>query len=297
MSFNDEKEQSLFTAVLRAGNAPAQAGAIGILRRILRRVWEAFPKARVRVRLDGGFADPQLLDVLDDVGVESVVAMGKNAVLERLAEPEMQEARRLSQQSGKTEHVYGEGRYRAGSWRRERSVIFKAEVVRAEGKERKDNPRFVITNLKQNPQWIYERIYCARGEIENRIKELHVGLEIDRTRCTSFWANQFRVLMTAAAYALLQEIRLRASYTACARAQTYDQKPRRRLWELIGRNNQHGFRGINNQPGGEPKICHEATNALDITRGAPAIADMDQSPEQRIRRGPSWMVPAVPSRS
>ena len=226
MSFNDEKEQYLFTAVLRPGNAPTQAGAIGILQRILEGVWKAFPKARVRVRLDGGFADPQLLDFLDDVGVESVVAMGKNAVLERLAEPEMQEARRLSQRSGETEHVYGEGRYRAKSWRRERRVIFKAEVVRAEGKEPKDNPRFVITNLKQRPQWIYEQIYCARGEIENRIKELHVGLEIDRTSCTSFWANQFRVLMTAAAYVLLQELRLRASRTACARAQVWTLRER-----------------------------------------------------------------------
>ena len=72
--------------------------------------------------------------------------------------------------------------------------------------------------MKQGPQWIYEHVYCQRGDIKNRIKELH-DLEIDRTSCTSFWANQFRVLLTAAAYVLMQELRLRAAGTARARAQ------------------------------------------------------------------------------
>ena len=90
--------------------------------------------------------------------------------------------------------------------------------TRAPGKDPKDNPRFVITNMKQGPQWIYEHVYCQRGDIENRIKELH-DLEIDRTSCSRFWANQFRVLLTAAAYVLLQELRLRAAGTDCARAQ------------------------------------------------------------------------------
>jgi hypothetical protein len=220
LSFNDEREQYLFTAVLRPGNAPAKAGAVGILRRILERVRRAFPKARLRVRLDGGFADPELLGFLDaQPDIEYVVAMGKNAVLNRLAEPEMKQARKLSEASGKTEHVYGEARYAADTWSKKRRIIFKAEVVRQPGKEPKDNPRFVITNMKQNGQWIYEQVYCQRGDVENRIKELHHGLEIDRTSCSKFWANQLRVLMTAAAYVLMQELRLRAARTACARAQ------------------------------------------------------------------------------
>ena len=226
VSFNGEQEQYLVTAVLRPGNAPASAGATGILWRLLKRLWEAFPKARVRVRLDGGFAEPQVLAFLDAMGVEYVVAMAKNAVLNRLAEPQMEEARQLSQESGQTEHVYGEGRYAAQSWATERRVIFKAEVVRHEEKDPKDNPRFVITNLKHNPQWIYEQVYCARGDIENRLKELHQGLEIDRTSCTKFWANQFRVWMTAAAYVLMQELRLRAARTECARAQVWTLRER-----------------------------------------------------------------------
>jgi len=160
------------------------------------------------------------------MGVEYVVAMAKNAVLSRLAESKMEEARKRSESSGKTEHVYGETRYAAASWSSERRVIFKAEVVRQEGKQPKDNPRFVNTNLKQSPRRIYEHVYSERGKIENRIKKLHEGLEIDRTSCTKFLANQFRVLMTAAAYVLMQELRLRAARTACARAQVWTLRER-----------------------------------------------------------------------
>src|SRR5437016_5426615 len=96
---------------------------------------------------------------------------------------------------------------------------YKAEVVRHPNRDAKDNPRFVVTNMKQSPQWLYEQVYCQRGDLENRIKELHYGMEIGRTSCSSFWANQFRVLMTAAAYVLMQELRLRLTRTDCARAQ------------------------------------------------------------------------------
>lgn len=97
--------------------------------------------------------------------------------------------------------------------------MIKAEVVRLEGRTPKDNPRFVVTNLTRSPQHVYETVYCARGEIENRIKELHHGLEIDRTSCTRFTANQLRVFLTAAAYVLMQELRLGAACTGHARAQ------------------------------------------------------------------------------
>ncbi len=220
LSFNDEAEQYLVTAVLRPGNAAGARGAVGLLRRLLARVAGAFPRAVIRVRLDGAFATPQVLAFLDrQPGLEYTVNMASNAVLHRRAERAMRRARRLSRQSGQTEQVYGECRYQARKWPHRRRVIFKAEVVRHPGREPRDNPRFVVTNLQQSPQWIYERVYCQRGEIENRIKELHNEMEIGRTSCSSFWANQFRVLLTAAAYVLLQELRLRLKRTDCARAQ------------------------------------------------------------------------------
>jgi len=225
VTFNDEPDQYLCAAVLRPGNVTAAAGAVGILRRLMVLIRGSFPKARIRVRLDGGFANPELLTFLDaESGVEYVVAMASNAVLNRKAEEAMQIARVLAGLTDQTEHVYCEASYAAGTWKQERRVIIKAEVVRADDKAPKDNLRFVITNMKQTPQWLYEQVYCQHGEIENRIKELHV-LEIDRTSCSRFWANQFRVL-TAAAYVLMQELRLQAALTDCARAQVWTLRER-----------------------------------------------------------------------
>src|SRR6201997_4881219 len=226
VSFNEEAEQYLCAAVLRPGNVTAAVGAVGLLRRLIRIIRGCFPGVTIRVRLDGGFASPAVLEFLDAQSkLEYVVAMAKNAVLKRIAAPGIRRARKLSESSGKTEHIYGEVNYAAGKWPDRRRVVIKAEVVRAPEKDPKDNPRFVITNMRQSPQWIYERVYCQRGDIENRIKELH-DLEMDRTSCTSFWANQFRVLFTAAAYVLMQELRLRAAGTACARAQVHTLRER-----------------------------------------------------------------------
>ena len=219
IQFDAEPEQYLFTCVLRPGNAPAKLGAIGILARVIERLRAAFPKAGLLVRLDGGFACPEILDFLEAQRVDYVVAMAGNAVLDRMCEHWMQDVRGLSAISGKTEQVYGEVRYAAKSWSCERRVIVKAEVVRLPDREPRDNARFVITNLPVKPQQLYEDIYCQRAHIELRIKELHHGLEIDRTSCTRFWANQLRVLLTAAAYVLMQELRARAAGTDCARAQ------------------------------------------------------------------------------
>ena len=131
----------------------------------------------------------------------------------------MQVARAQSEVGGETAHVYTDTRYAARTWDHERRVVIKAEVVRLGDREPRDNPRFVVTNLRQTPRFIYEKVYCARGDIENRIKELLDGLQIDRTSCCLFSANQLRVFLTAAAYVLMQELRLRAARTACARSQ------------------------------------------------------------------------------
>lgn len=219
LSFNDEAEQYLFAYVLRPGNAGAAVGAIGILSRLLPRLRAVFPRARLRVRLDGGFAAPQIFEFLEREHLEYVVAMAKNKVLERRAARPMGSARRLSRESGQTAHLYSETRYAAGTWEQRRRVVIKAEVVRHPGREPKDNPRFVVTNLRHSPRHLYEKIYCARGDIENRIKELHHGLEIDRTSCSRFLANQLRGLLTAAAYVLYQELRLCAARSALRRAQ------------------------------------------------------------------------------
>jgi hypothetical protein len=186
---------------------------------VFARLRVAFPKAQLRVRLDGGFAGAQMFDFLEAERVEYVVAMAGNSVLDRLAEPWMKRARARSAQTEQTAHVYAECRYAAKTWGVKRRVIIKAEVVRLGDCHPRDNARYVVTNMSAGPQHIYEAIYCQRAEIENRIKELHHGLEIDRTSCTCFWANQLRALLTAAAYVLMQELRAAAAGTGCARAQ------------------------------------------------------------------------------
>jgi hypothetical protein len=142
VTFNDEAEQYLCAAVLRPGNVTAAAGAVGIVRRLMALVRNWFPKVRIRVRLDGGFRNPELLAFLDsESGVEYVVAIASNAVLNRKAEEAMQYAGVLAGLTNQTEHVYSEARYAARSWKRERRVILKAEVVCTEEKAPKDSVR------------------------------------------------------------------------------------------------------------------------------------------------------------
>ena len=218
VTFNDEPAQFAVAAILRPGKAPASLGARGILRALLRKLRAAFPRATFRVRLDGGFASPKMFLFLEREEVEYVVAMASNRRLEKRAQRLMGKARVRSRQTGETAHLYGETRYAAKSWVRKRRVILKAEVVRHPGRAPKNNPRFVVTNLPHKPATVYT-IYCQRGDVENRLKELHHGLEMDRTSCSKFRANQFRVLLALAAYILFQELRRRAGKTACAEAQ------------------------------------------------------------------------------
>ncbi len=218
VTFNAEPEQYAVAAVLRPGNAPARRGALGLLRRLFRQLREAFRSPVLRVRLDGGFASNALFDFLEAAGVEYVVGMASNARLEKRIRRLLGNARMRAKASGRTEHLYGETRYAAKKWSHKRRVVMKAEVVRHPGRDPKNNPRFVVTSLADDPETVY-RIYCQRGDMENRLKELHHGLEMDRTSCSRFLANQFRVLLTLAAYILFQELQRRARGTACADAQ------------------------------------------------------------------------------
>jgi hypothetical protein len=218
LTFNDEAEPYVVAIVLRPGNSPATRGARGLLRTLGRHLRRAFPRAALRVRVDGGFAGNEWLECLETQCVECVVGLASNTRLVRRAGRLLGEAYGLSKYSGRTEHVYGETGYAARSWSHRRRVIIKAEVVRLPGRDPKCNPRFVVTNLGDTPATVYA-IYCQRGEMENRLKELHNGLALGRTSCSRFWANQFRVLLTTAAYVLLQELRRQAHGTDCASAQ------------------------------------------------------------------------------
>ena len=216
LSVDGHAEQHLFHARLRPGVAKEARGTIALLRRTVERLRRAFKKARIRARLDAGFAYPQIFEVLEELKVEYIVAMGENSTLSSRAATHMHAARYLTERFGSTTTLFGETRYQTRSWKRERRVIFKAEVLHAEGKAPRDNARFVVTNLRHKPERVWE-IYCKRGDSENRIKELKRDLEIDRTSCTSFLASQARVLLAATAYVLYQELRASLQGTALER--------------------------------------------------------------------------------
>jgi len=218
LSVDDDPEQYLFHARLRPGVSREARCTPALLRRTVESLRKAFKKARIRVRLDAGFAHPRIFATLDELKVEYVVGMPENSVLARSADRHMHAAQVLTERFGSTTTFFGDDSYSARSWDRDRRVVFKAEVVHAEGKAPRRNARFVITNLRHKPGRVWE-IYCQRGDSENRIKELKNDLEIDRTSCTGYVANQFRVTMTAVAYVLFQELRTSLRSTELERAQ------------------------------------------------------------------------------
>lgn len=220
IQFNSEPDQYVFTALLRPGNAPDKKGAAGVLKRVIPKLMAAFPGAEIQVRLDGGFANEEILALLETwKGLKYAVNMPKNSILVNRAAKWMKKARRKSKATGRAARTYGEFRYAARTWAGKRRIIAKAEVVVCPDREPRDNARFLVTNMAGSPREVYEHFYCMRGDTENRIKELKQSLALDRTSCTKFAANQLRVFLSAAAFALVQEIRRCASGTSYARAQ------------------------------------------------------------------------------
>lgn len=206
ITFDEEPTQHLVGAALRRGKAHPTHWAPCMIRRLVTMLRAAWPKARLRVRLDGGYATPDLLDWLEYLRVQYLLGMPGNERLDRIAEPLMKQARAEQKRTDQTARRFGECRYATRSWPHERRIIIKAEVTVIHGREPRDNRRYVVTNLRHRPENVY-RLYRQRGDIENRIKELLDGVDLGRTSCTSFLANSFRVLLSAAAYMLIQVLR------------------------------------------------------------------------------------------
>ena len=207
ISIDDEPEQHLFHARLRPGTVRCYRTLIPTLRRTVAEVRRRFPRARIQARMDAGFYHPRVIEVLEELGVVYAIGIAKNATLKRLSADLMDMSRTVAEQHNVTETLFGEGAYKARSWKAERRIVFKAEVLHYRGRKLKDNERYLVTNrTRMRPENVYAW-YCGRGDSENRIKELKRDLAIDRTSCSKFAANQFRVLMTAAAFVLFQELR------------------------------------------------------------------------------------------
>ncbi|MHC4433527.1 MAG: IS1380 family transposase [Planctomycetota bacterium] len=192
----------LLVSYLRPSKIDAAKHSRAILKLLVQRLRQAWPQVRIIVRADSGFCRWRLLRWCDRHDVGYVIGLAKNAVLLRQAQPWSEQVRRQYEVTGEKQRFFADIRYAAQTWDHRRRVIVKAEHM-AQG----SNTRFVVTNLQDNAQSLYEDRYCQRGDMENRIKEQQLYLFADRTSCHNFLANQFRLMLSSAAYILVETLR------------------------------------------------------------------------------------------
>lgn len=246
----------VLSAKLRSANQDASAGSWKQLAPIIARLRAQWPEVRIILRADSGFCREGLLLWCEQNRVDYVFGLARNKALRRLIDEPMQQAGQLLRETGKPGRVFAEFQYRTVSktWSRERRVVAKAEQI--EGKE---NPRFLVTSLGQerwDAQSLYEKLYCARGEMENRIKD-QMSLFAGRMSTESFRGNQLRLYLSTFAYCLLQGLkRLALQGTELDKAQPQTLRLRllkiaavvkvtaRRIWVTLPRSYplQHVFR-------------------------------------------------------
>lgn len=208
----------LLAAKLRPSNIDGAAGSIEEVGRIVARIRQRWPKVRILLRADAGFARDNLMSWCENNGVDCLFGLARNARLVGAIEAELAAAAALSQQTGKPARRFKDFRWRTrDSWSAERRVVAKAEWTQGEA-----NPRFLVTSLtcqEHQARHLYEKVYCARGEMENRIKECQLDLFADRTSARTMRANQLRLFFASMAYVLVCALRrIALAHTQFARA-------------------------------------------------------------------------------
>ena len=210
----DGETKQLLTAVLRPGTAHASRGVVAVLRRVVTAIRARWPQVTIALRADSGFAIPALYAYCEAEGIAYTLGLPTNARLEALAAPLVAQAAQQRQQTGEKVRLAGEGRYAAESWPHERRVVYKAEEL-----EKGSNLRFVVTSRTDLEPLALYNWYVRRGEPELWIKDLKDACFADRLSCHRFWANQFRLLLHAAAYWLLDTLRRALLQAGTARMQ------------------------------------------------------------------------------
>jgi hypothetical protein len=198
--------RDLLLAKLRPANIDASAGAKEEIAWIVAQIRQSWPDVEIWLRADSGFCREELMAWCEAHGIHYVFGLARNPRLEVLIADELAETEAKSKENGKPERLFKELRYQTlKTWTRERRVVAKAEHL-PKGK----NPRFIVTSLKSEAveaQELYEKIYCARGDMENRIKECQLDLFADRTSTASLKANQLRLWFASLAYVLMTALR------------------------------------------------------------------------------------------
>ena len=211
--------EQLLCARLRTADRDGAAGTVEELACIIERIRVRWPEVRIIVRGDGGFCREELMSWCEGQGVDYVLGLAKNDRLKGLIAEELQQAKAGYESSGEAARVFKECRYQTlKSWSRARRVVGKAEHL-----SKGANPRFIVSSLpseEYDARTLYEDLYCARGDMENRIKEQQLALFADRTSTHEMHANQLRLYFSSFAYVLMQSLRrLALQGTALARAQ------------------------------------------------------------------------------
>ena len=198
-------EDQLLCARLRTADRDASDGVLTELERIVSRVRAAWPKVRIILRGDSGFCRDEIMQWCEVNQVDYILGLAKNKRLEAAIVEEMAEAKKQQEESGQGARIFKDFRYRTlNSWSSERRVIGKAEYL-----SRGDHPRFVVTSLESDiaGKDLYERLYCARGEMENRIKEQQLYMFADRTSTHWMPSNQLRLYFASFAYVIMETLR------------------------------------------------------------------------------------------
>ncbi|MDH3692860.1 MAG: IS1380 family transposase [Gammaproteobacteria bacterium] len=207
-------KDQLLVSYLRQSKIDGAKHAWAILSLLVKRFRERWPKVRIIFRGDSGFCRWRMLSWCERHEVGYIVGIAQNKRLNRLTSPIQWDAEACFNELGSKVRWFTDFYYGARSWDQPRRVIAKIEHT-----DKGANPRYVVTNLEGESKYLYEKLYCARGDMENRIKEQQLDLFADRTSCHKWWSNQFRLLLSSLAYVLLEAIRrLALKGTELARA-------------------------------------------------------------------------------
>ncbi len=205
----------LLVAYLRRSNIDGAKHAWAILSLLVKRLRQSWPQVRIVFRGDSGFCRWRMLRWCERHAVGYIVGLARNERLLAKIANFTYVAELNYRDFGEKVRCFTDFHYAARTWDRERRVLAKIEHGRKGA-----NPRFILTNLEGDPQRLYDTLYCARGDMENRIKEQQLGLFADRTSCHAWWPNQWRLLLSSLAYVLMETIRrLALQGTELARAQ------------------------------------------------------------------------------
>lgn len=194
--------KKLLVSYLRTSKQDQAKHSWAILALLVKRFRRKWPEVEIVFRGDSGFCRHKMLDWCDKHGIKYIIGQAQNSRLNKLLEPTMEQVKGEYHRTKEKQRYFTEFLYKAGSWSYARKIVGKAEVTHL-GK----NPRYVVTNIEGKPADLYEKLYCERGNMENRIKEQQLELFADRTSCHKWWPNQFRMILSSLAYTLIEYIR------------------------------------------------------------------------------------------